>query len=166
MKIKFIVALFVVFPLLVPAQSFDYELEALAQELAEKLYEKDDFKVAVWGFFSSEKEQKEFDTYLTEDFAIYLADHAKHFQVIDRTQLNAMLKEHRLTADGFIDERATKRLGKIIAADAVVVGSYTVLRTEVKIRVKVLDTETALQIEGVLKNLQMDSAIARILGKL
>ncbi|WP_350284833.1 FlgO family outer membrane protein [uncultured Croceitalea sp.] len=166
MKIKAVLLLFLVIPCLVFAQSFDRGLEGLAKELAEKLNERKKNKIAVWGFFSESEKHRDLGNYLTEDFSIYLGNHATNFGVIDRSHLKTLLKEHRLIADGFIDERTTKRLGKLIAADAVIVGTYTVLNSEIKVRARVLDTETALQIGGASHLLSMDDNIARLLGKL
>ena len=83
-----------------------------------------------------------------------------------RVHLNVLLKEHRLNTEGYIDERTTKRLGKISAADAIVVGTYTILSAEIRIRTKVLDTETALQFAGAIGTLPMNDNIAKLLGKL
>lgn len=166
MKIKTLVLLFLIVPIAIQAQSFDNELKDLAEELAQRINAKQKTKVAVWGFFSEKNEQPHFGSFLTEDFSIYLANHAENFAVVDRTHLNIILKEHRLSSEGYIDEKTTKRLGKIIAADAVVIGTYTIFDSEIKVRAKVLDTETALQFAGVIGTLSMDENIAKLLGKL
>ena len=166
MRTKLLLIVFIVMPIIASCQYFDRNVSALAKEIAEKLNERNKTKVAVWGFFPESGKYKDFGNYLTEDFSIYLGNHASNFGVIDRPHLKVLLKEHRLIADGFIDEKTTKRLGKLIAADAVIVGTYTVLHGEIKIRVRVLDTETALQIGGALRMLAMDDNIARLLGKL
>jgi len=57
-------------------------------------------------------------------------------------------------------------LGKFIAADALLIGTYTIFESEIKVRVRVLDTETALQFAGAIETLTMDENIAKLLGKL
>ncbi len=148
------------------AQNFNEQLEKLAQELAEKINVKEKAKVALWGFISENDNHKEFEHFLAEDFSIYLSNHAENFALIDRAHLHLILKEHRLNAEGYIDENTTKRLGKIIAADAVVVGTFTVLNSDIRVRIKVLDTETALQFAGCLGNLPINDNVAEVLGKL
>lgn len=166
MKTKIFLLLLLTLTSFANSQDFDAKLEDLAQQLAEKINTKNKSKVAIWGFFSEKNEQTDFGNFLTEDFSIYLVNHSENFAVIDRTHLNVILKEHRLNAEGYIDERTTKRLGKIIAADALVIGTYSIFNSEIKIRVKVLDTETALQFAGVIGNLPMNANIAKFLGKL
>lgn len=148
------------------AQNFDAKLEDLAKQLAEKINAKKKSKVAIWGFYSEKNEQTDFGNFIAEDFSIYLVNHSENFAVIDRTHLNVILKEHRLNAEGYIDEKTTKRLGKIAAADALVVGTYSIFNSEIKVRAKVLDTETALQFAGVIGTLPMNANIAKFLGKL
>ncbi|MFS4456349.1 FlgO family outer membrane protein [Maribacter sp. 2304DJ31-5] len=166
MKIKALLYLLITLPMVLQAQDFDDELKGLAEELAQRIDVGKKTKIAVWGFFSEKNEQTHFGNYLTEDFAIYLANHAENFAMIDRTHLNIVLKEHRLNTEGYIDEKTTKRLGKILAADALVIGTYTIFDSEIKVRAKVLDTETALQFAGTIGTLSMDENIAKLLGKL
>lgn len=166
LKRKVIFSFILLIPLTNIAQNFDYQLENMAIELAEKINSHSKTKIALWGFYPDGDEKNILGDFLTEDFAIYLANHAETFAVVDRMHLKVLLKEHRLQSDGYIDEKTTKQLGKFIAADAVVVGTYSVLKSEIKIRLKVLDTENALQIGGVIKTLQMTDNIARLLGKL
>lgn len=148
------------------AQNFDADLEDLAKELAKKIDSKNKTKVALWGFFPENDSKNTLGNFLSEDFSIYLADHAHKFVLIDRAHLKVILKEHRLNFEGHIDEKTAKRLGKILAADAVIVGTYTVLSSELRLRVRVLDTETALQVAGAIGTLPMNDDIARLLGKL
>ncbi|MEO9511879.1 MAG: FlgO family outer membrane protein [Flavobacteriaceae bacterium] len=168
MKTKMFFVAFVIIAVSAHSQSFDMKLEKLAKEIAERINSKEKTKVAIWGFFPESTMDKKnvLGNYLTEDFSIYLPNHAENFAVVDRTHLNAILKEHRLNAEGYVDERTAKRLGKIIAADAIVVGTYTIFSSEIRVRVRVLDTETALQFAGAIGNFSMNDNIARLLGKL
>lgn len=163
---KAILLLIIMLPFYAISQNYDDKLEEIAKNVAQTLNEKQVAKVAVWKFISNKQGNEEFSNYITEDFSIYLANHAKNFGIIDRLHLKSILKEHRLNAQGYIDENTAKQLGKIIAADAVIVGSYSVSNSEIRVRVKVLDTETALQWAGTMGNLQMTNEAARMLGKL
>ena len=167
MTTRTIFLLFLFFlPLTATSQSFDKKLEKMAADLAEKLNEKEKTKVAIWSFLPDDKKGNPLRDLLTEDFSIHLANYANTFSVVDRSQLKTALKEHRLSGDGYIDEKTAKQLGKFSAADAIVTGTYSILRTEIKLRIKVLDTETALQVAGLSGSLPMTPNIARMLGKL
>ncbi len=148
------------------AQYCDTDLKDLAKDVAEKVDSKGIEKVAVWGFFTEQKEHKNFEHYVRDDFSIYLANNAEKFAVIDRQHLELLLKEHYLNFEGYIDAKTTKKLGKVSAVDGVVIGTYVILNNKIHIRIKVLDTETALQFAGAIGDLPINDDIAKMLGKL
>ena len=146
------------------AQDFDTQLEKLAENIAAKLDSKGKTKIAVWGFVTESGERTALGNYLTEDFSVYLTNFGNNFEIIDRNHLDMLLKEHQLNSEGYIDEQTAKQLGKIIAVDAIITGTFTVLNTNVKVRAKVLDTETALQFAASMANLPLDENISSYLG--
>lgn len=147
------------------AQDFDSALEKLAENTASKISEKGKKKIAVWGFFEANGQQSALGNYITEDFSIYITNFGNNFEIIDRNHLDLLLKEHELNAEGFIDENTTKEIGKITAADAIITGTYSLLgKDKVKIRVKVLDTESALQFAASMGLLPLSSALQDIAG--
>ncbi len=128
------------------AQDFDSKLEKLAQDTASKITENSKKKIAVWGFFEANGQQTALGNYITEDFSVYITNFGNNFEIIDRNHLDLLLKEHKLNAEGFIDTDTAKEIGKITAADAIITGTYSMVGPDkVKVRVKVLDTESALQ---------------------
>ena len=116
------------------------------------------------GFFTESGETTALGNYITEDFSVYLTNSGENFQVIDRNHLDVLLKEHQLNAEGYIDGETAKELGKITAVDAIITGTYTVLNSVVKVRAKVLDTETALQFAANMGNLPLNENISSYLG--
>lgn len=146
------------------AQEFDAQLEKLAQNIATKLDGKGKKKVAVWGFVTESGERTALGNYLTEDFSVYVTNFGDNFEIIDRNHLDMLLKEHQLNSEGYIDENTAKELGKIVAVDAIITGTFSVLNTNVKVRAKVLDTETALQFAASMANLPLDENVASYLG--
>ncbi len=146
------------------AQDFDSGLEKIAEGISKKIGLKDKKKVAVWGFFTENGETTALGNYITEDFSVYLTNFGDNFQVVDRNHLDVLLKEHQLNSEGYIDGATAKQLGKITAVDAVITGTYTVLNSVVKVRAKVLDTETALQFAASMGNLPLNENISSYLG--
>lgn len=167
MKIKNV--LFVLsFSLSIPflgAQDFDSKLEGLAETIAGKISENSKKKIAVWGFFEANGQQTALGNFLTEDFSVYITNFGDKFEVIDRNHLDLLLKEHKLNAEGFIDSDTAKEIGKITAADAIITGTYSMVGSDkVKVRVKVLDTESALQFAATMGLLPLNEGLKEIAG--
>ncbi|MEW4923536.1 FlgO family outer membrane protein [Algibacter sp. 2305UL17-15] len=146
------------------AQDFDSKFEKLAQDLSHKIDTKGKKKIAVWGFVTEGGERTALGNYLTEDFSIYMTNFADNFEIIDRKHLDIILKEHKLNSEGYIDKATAKELQKIIAVDAIVTGTYTVLSSTIKVRAKALDTETALQFAANMTSLPMNEDVNSYLG--
>jgi len=146
------------------AQDFDTQLEKLAEGLSQKISAKGKTKIAVWGFFTENGERTALGNYLTEDFSVYMTNFGDKFEVVDRNHLDVLLKEHQLNAEGYIDESTAKELGKIVAVDVIITGTYTVLNSIVKVRAKALDSETASQFAAIMGSLPLNENIASYLG--
>jgi TolB-like protein len=146
------------------AQNFDSQLNTLAETISKQINTSKKSKVAVWGFVSENSESTSLGNYITEDFSIYVTNHSQNFDVIDRKHLEVILREHKLNAQGYIDETTAKEIGKILAVDAIITGTYTVLSNSLKIRAKVLDTETAMQFAASIVSVPLDENINSYLG--
>lgn len=77
--------------------------------------------------------------------------------VIDRQNMDAMLKEHELTQTGTIDPETAKRIGKITGADAILVlewygGMYPLAK------LRMIDAESgAILMSGIFKQTSGDA---------
>jgi TolB-like protein len=166
MKIKsfFSILFLIIFINTISAQDFDTELEDLAKTIATKLNSKEKTKIAVWGFVTENGERTSLGNYITEGFSVYITNFGDNFEIIDRNHLDMLLKEHQLNSEGYIDDKTAKQLGRIIAVDAIITGTFTVLETKIKVRAKVLDTETALQFAAAMASLPINEDVASYLG--
>jgi len=64
-------------------------------------------------------------------FAKYLIESG--FKVVERAQLDQVLKEHNISVSGYLSPATTKKIGEILGVDVLLVGevtSYTPMRTE------------------------------------
>ncbi len=82
-------------------------------------------------------------------FAKYLIRHG--FKVVERAQLESILKEHNISVSGYLAPETTREIGRILGVDLLLIGevsSYTPARTDtinakVAIIAKLVDVETA-----------------------
>ncbi len=158
-------ALFLSITTAAPAFGYEKEIDALSVTMAEKIASKGKAKVAVVDFADLEGNIRYFDKFIAEQFSVALAGAGKGFRVIDRSNLNSLIKEHKLSKTGMIDPATARQLGKVAGVDALVTGTLTPIGDNVQLIVKVLDAETADVIDSAKINIARTQAVNELLGK-
>ena len=144
--------------------SYEDEIDKLSMEMAEKIAAVGKKKVAVVDFTDLEGQVTLLGRFLAEEFSAALASSGKGFQVIDRTRIKTLLKEHKLAEEGFIDPQSAKELGRIAGVEALVTGVITPFGESVRLSIKILDTETAEVVEAKRGKIAKTSVIAELLA--
>ena len=67
----------------------------------------------------------------------------QRFRVIERSAMEKIVSEQKIQASGVVDDRSAVKLGKIAGADALVIGSISVIDGKVKVSARLVDVETA-----------------------
>src|ERR1035437_3786919 len=140
--------------------SFDNSLKQVADQLAAKLASHSTEKIAVWDLSDMDGGVTKIGKYIAEDITINLAD---KFHLVNRNQLNTIIKENKLKAEGFIDQITTKQLKKLSNVDIIITGTITVLSNNIKITLQALD-EDANIIAGTKGDVLMNDDIRELLG--
>lgn len=83
--------------------------------------------IAVYGFEVIGKPDDPYGRYATEKLTHEIVSEGS-FMVIERSRIDQVLKEQSLSLTGAVDSNTAARIGKILAVDAVVIG--TILRSE------------------------------------
>jgi len=65
------------------------------------------------------------------------------FRLVERTKLDVILQEQKLSGTELIDKSTALRLGKLVAAQSIVTGSIVETRTGTEIVARLVDTETS-----------------------
>lgn len=147
------------------AFGYEKEIEQLSSQMAEKIAGKDKKTVAVVDFTDLEGNVTQLDQFIAEEFSVALASAGKGFRVLDRTRLKSIIKENKLAATGLIDPATASKLGKIAGVDALVTGTLTPFGDNVRLTVKVLDSEPADIIDSAKSNLAKTKAMDELLNK-
>ena len=119
--------------------------------------------IGVWGFFNNAGDEGAFGRYITSKFPIYLAQD-EALEVIDRRNLNFILKENNLSAEGLIDNNTIKELGKIKALDLIILGNFWVFDDKIELNLIILDTERATYTCSSEAFLPLDDNMYSLLG--
>jgi len=74
--------------------------------------------------------------------------------LVERAQLGQALRELRLQSTGLTEPAQAKRVGKLIGADAIIVGSFYVRANQIVINARVVDVRTGKVMKGRAENIQ------------
>jgi TolB-like protein len=69
---------------------------------------------------------------------------SESFKIIEREQLQKVIKEFQLSQSGIIDTSYAKQIGKITGADAIVTGSVTKIGNDLRLDARIIDVESGI----------------------
>jgi TolB-like protein len=78
-----------------------------------------------------------------QDLLIDSLVNQNRFRIVERARLDVILQEQKLSGTELIDKSTALRLGELVAAQSVVIGSIVEMRTGTEIVARVVDTETS-----------------------
>ena len=113
----------------------------------------------------NEKISKDLLVYIQEDATTKIALQP-NFKIVERTQLNQVLSELKLNqTDLFINSLARKEFGKLIGADAILTISIQNLPYDLKMNLRLVETETGVGIAAGSVRIQKDELALKLMGK-
>jgi len=149
------------------AQSLlEQELDAIADELVEKLNTSvRDENIAIGNFVNANDEASELGKYLAEELSYALVNTSKSFNIIDRMQFKRLLKEVQQSERGLIDPSSVQKLGKLKGITAIVYGKVIERGNEVVVFVKVVMLEEQINPISVRGTITLSPTIRQLLGR-
>jgi hypothetical protein len=98
--------------------------------------------------------------YIAEDISINLSD---KFHITNRNQLNTILKENKLSSEGFINQATLKQVKKLSDIDIIITGTVTVLSENIKITLQALDADGNI-VAATKGEVPMNADVKELLG--
>jgi len=155
-------------PLLNPAygqNNYEVRIKALADEMAQQIKASELENIGILGFFTDKGEEGELGKLLAEDFSVHLTRPQYGYKLFNRAYIDHLIKENQLgTVEKLVEENSITELGKLQGLQGFVVGTYSQIGEIVRVRVKLLDAQTALQIGASMQNLEFDDNLKQYLG--
>ena len=145
--------------------AYEREIKGLSTSLAESIVTSGRKSVAVVDFTDLQGNVTELGRFLAEEFSVALSESGKSFEVVDRTYLKTLLKEHELGQTGLIDPKTAQKLGEIAGVQGLITGTLTPFGDSIRVSVKVLDTTTAKVIGASRGDIPKTKAIEELLAK-
>src|SRR3990172_9031591 len=143
---KVLIVLFITLVFLLPdsknAIAYEKEIKAISSALAENIAASGKKSIAVVDFTDLQGNVTELGRFLSEEFSVALSESGKRFEVVDRAQLNSILKEQKFALSGLVDPKTVQKIGAIAGVQCLVTGTLTPFGDSIRLAVKVLDTST------------------------
>jgi TolB-like protein len=118
-------------------------LNRIGNELTDKINATTVKTVAVMYFRDNQEDITELGKYFSDEITASILGNRPNFSVVDRSSLDTILIEHKLASTGLVSPETIKKLGKMIGAQAIVVGTYVTLESTYAINIRVLDVESS-----------------------
>jgi TolB-like protein len=102
-------------------------------------------KIGIIEFQSLNEEAKKdilgkvFSEVLTTSFV-----NSEAFKIIEREQIEKVVKELQLTQSGIIDTSSVKQIGKMVGADAILTGSVIKFGEDLRVDARIIDVESGI----------------------
>lgn len=121
----------------------DDVFKELARQLAKAEKKMKQKTVAVYGFEIIGRADDSYTKYATEKLTHELVNNSD-FTVIERSHIDQIMSEQKLSLTGAVDLAGAARLGKILAVEGVIIGSIRITNDEVEYLVRVVQSENAV----------------------
>ena len=145
--------------------AYEEEIKDISANMAKEIADAGKKTIAVADFTDLQGNVTELGRFLAEEFSVALAGAGTRFEVVDRIHLKSIIMEHKLSATGMIDPKTARKLGKIAGVQALITGTVTPFGDNVRVTVKILDTETAKIIGASTANIAKTKAIEELLAR-
>lgn len=144
---------------------FDQELKRVFSELQQKIEASGLSRIGVLGFYTENNEVTKLGKYISQDFEVYI-NNSTQYQVYGRGAevIDKIIEENNLGSKRKLSDESTVKLGNIKGLEGMIIGSYSVIGENVRVRAKLLNVSTAQQIGAVIATLPLDNGLKSLMG--
>ncbi|MBI4424410.1 MAG: hypothetical protein HY554_11810 [Elusimicrobia bacterium] len=112
-------------------------------------------RVAVLPFIASNGQHPEDGVVMAERLIGTLVQHGK-VRVVEREMLNSIMKEHYLTTSGIVSPEGRRQIGRVLAVDAIVTGSFVSFGRRAAVNARLIHVETGDILYAQTRELSID----------
>jgi TolB-like protein len=124
------------------ASAFEDDLKKIALTVAENVEKAKLKSVTVVDFADLQGKPTELGRFLAQEFSDKLVSANPSVAVVDRANVQFLLKESKLSAEGFIDPASSRKLGKLAGVDAIVIGTTTPVSEGYRLSVRAIGVDS------------------------
>lgn len=138
-------------------------LPQIRDGLVKSLNERGEVKAAALDFTDFRGRTNELGRYLSEMLSVELVT-AEKVRVLDRANIDAIMQEHQLTAEGLVRAENAKKLGEFAGVDVILTGRIAQMDGQATLIVKAISTETAEVVAASTGKFELSPDMTRMMG--
>ncbi|MFL6245854.1 MAG: FlgO family outer membrane protein [Thermoanaerobaculia bacterium] len=138
-------------------------LRELAQQIAAGVSKEKKTRIAVAPFHELEGSSTVLGVFIAEELVTNLF-FAGGLEVIERSQLDKVLREQKLQQSGAIDSDTAREVGRLAGVDAIVTGSITDFQSYVGINCRLIDTQTGRVFGAAQTKIVKDDDVKKVMA--
>jgi TolB-like protein len=116
--------------------------------------------VAVYGFDVNGRPNDSFAAYATEKLTHELVEGGK-LKVVERSRIDRVMKEQEFSQSGAVDADYAARIGKLLAVDAVIIGTIRVTDAGIEFIARMVQSESGVIVSSANERLKSVAATAK-----
>jgi len=125
------------------ADSLEEGIGDLARQIVDKSKSESKQSIAVAPFQHGDGSLSVLSNYMVDELVLGLFSIPDaELRIVERSQLERMLQELKLSQSGLVDVETAKQLGKVHGVDALIVGSITPIGERVRVIARMISTES------------------------
>lgn len=145
------------------AQSLDGELKSIAYDLAQKVKNRGQKKIALLDFKTESGKTNLLTKYMQEKVEFHLIN-IPDLLIIDRQHIQLLLSENKLQSQGLLDETVAKSATNFLRLDGWVIGEVNSTELETTLKLKVIDITTSQVFAASMSERIRDEKVIQILA--
>lgn len=141
-------------------------LGQLAQAIVEKSNAADRTTIAILPFANADGTCSVLSSYIVDELTLRLFSVVdSKLEIVERSQLEALLAEMKTGASGLLNPETTKQLGNLSGVSALALGTITVIGDQIRVNARLVATDTGKTISAAAVNIPKTSAIEELLAQ-
>jgi len=125
-----------------PGLAMSAKLTVLAKQLVGPIEAAGQKSGTVLDFVNLQQKTNDLGRFLAQEFSNQLVLAATKVSIVDRANMELLLKENKLSAEGLVNPETSRKLGKLIGIDTIIFGSFTELGEKLRLNVRAVNVET------------------------
>ncbi len=166
-SVKIALSLLLINSLAFGASNLETGVAEVGEKISKSMLTEGKKKIAVIEFSDLNDNVNNLGRFLAEELINELMNHRKEkgYEIVERRQLNKVLKQLKLSSSGLLDPKYMKEVGKILNVDAIVTGSLTDLGNDIKVNARIISVESAKIISTASTKIPKVGSVATLMSQ-